>query len=71
LGPEGGRPGSPTQAVRHTCSGNIGIVKILCGVGSREGNLNFEIFPENNIIIIKTEHFNCLKYLYFFHISFY
>ena len=27
LGPEGGRPGSPTQAVRHTCSGNLGIVK--------------------------------------------
>jgi len=27
LGPEGGRPGSPTQAVRHTCSGNVGIVK--------------------------------------------
>jgi len=26
LGPEGG---SPTQAVRHTCSGNLGIVKIL------------------------------------------
>ena len=29
LGPEGGRPGMPTQAVRHTCSGNLGIVKIL------------------------------------------
>jgi hypothetical protein len=29
LGPEGGRPGNPTQAVGHTCSGNIGIVKIL------------------------------------------
>ena len=29
LGPEGGIPGSPTQAVRHTCSGNLGIVKIL------------------------------------------
>jgi len=29
LGPEGGRPGRPTQAVRHTCSGNLGIVKIL------------------------------------------
>jgi len=29
LGPEGGRPGRPTQAVRHTCSGNIGIVIIL------------------------------------------
>lgn len=27
--PEGGRPGRPTQAVRHTCSGNLGIVKIL------------------------------------------
>ena len=26
---EGGRSGSPTQAVRHTCSGNLGIVKIL------------------------------------------
>jgi len=29
LGPEGDRPGRPTQAVRHTCSGNLGIVKIL------------------------------------------
>ena len=29
LGPEGGRPGRPTRAVRHTCSGNLGIVKIL------------------------------------------
>ena len=28
LGPERGRPGRPTQAVRHTCSGNLGIVKI-------------------------------------------
>ena len=27
--PEGGRPGKPTQAVRHTCSGQLGIVKIL------------------------------------------
>jgi hypothetical protein len=25
LGPEGGRPGRPTQAVRHTCSGNFKI----------------------------------------------
>jgi hypothetical protein len=29
LGPEGGRPGRPTQAVGHTCSGHSGIVKIL------------------------------------------
>jgi hypothetical protein len=31
LGPEGGRPDRPTQTVRHTCtcSGNVGIVKIL------------------------------------------
>jgi len=29
LGPEGGRPGRPTQTVRHTCSGNLGIVRIL------------------------------------------
>ena len=29
MGPEGGRPGRPTQTVRHTCSGNLGIVKIL------------------------------------------
>ena len=32
MGPEGGRPGRPgrpTQAVRNTCSGNLGIVKIL------------------------------------------
>ena len=29
MGPEGGRPGRTTQAVRHTCSGKLGIVKIL------------------------------------------
>jgi hypothetical protein len=29
LSPEGGRPGRPTQTVRHTCSGKIRIVKIL------------------------------------------
>jgi hypothetical protein len=29
LGPEGGRPDRPTQTVRHTCSENKGIVKIL------------------------------------------
>ena len=29
MGPEGGRPGRPTQVVGHTCSGNLGIVKIL------------------------------------------
>jgi len=29
LGPERGRPGRPTQAVRYTCSGNLGIVEIL------------------------------------------
>ena len=29
LGPEGDRPGRPTQAVRHTCSGNLRIVEIL------------------------------------------
>jgi len=29
LGPEGGRPRRPTQAVGHICSGNLGIVKIL------------------------------------------
>ena len=29
LGPEGDRPGRPAQAVRHTCAGNLGIVKIL------------------------------------------
>jgi hypothetical protein len=29
LGPEGDRPGRTTQAVRHTCSGYLGIVKIL------------------------------------------
>ena len=32
LGPEGGRPsrsGRPIQAVRHTCSGNLGIFKML------------------------------------------
>ena len=29
MGLEGGRPGRPTQAVGHTCSGNLGIVQIL------------------------------------------
>jgi hypothetical protein len=29
LGPEEGRPARPTQAVGHTCSGNLGIVTIL------------------------------------------
>ena len=29
LGHEGGRPGMPTQTVRHTCSGNLEIVEIL------------------------------------------
>ena len=29
MGPEGGRPGRPTPAVKHACSGNLGIVKIL------------------------------------------
>jgi hypothetical protein len=29
LGPEGGRSGRPTQAVRHIGSGNLGIVKVL------------------------------------------
>ena len=28
LGREGGRPGRPTQAVRHACSRKLGIVKI-------------------------------------------
>jgi len=29
MGPEGCIPGRPTQAVRHTCSGNLWIFKIL------------------------------------------
>ena len=29
LGSEGGRSGRPTQAVRHTCPGNLRIVDIL------------------------------------------
>ena len=29
MDPEGGRTRRPTQTVRHTCSGNLGIVKIL------------------------------------------
>ena len=33
LDPEGGRPGRPTQAVRHTCSVNLGIVKIIRYIG--------------------------------------
>jgi len=34
-------PGSPTQAVRHTCSGNLGIVKILCYIRSDMQQKNF------------------------------
>ena len=34
MGPEGGRLDRPTQAVRQTCSGNLGIVKILCYIRS-------------------------------------
>ena len=29
MGPDGGLPDRPTQVVRHTCSGKLGIVKIL------------------------------------------
>ena len=29
MGPEGGRPGRPTQVVGHTCSGKLGIVKTV------------------------------------------
>jgi len=29
LGSEGGRPGRHAQAVRHTCAGKLGVVKIL------------------------------------------
>jgi len=29
LGPQGGRHGRPAHAVRHTCFGKLGIVKIL------------------------------------------
>ena len=28
MNPEGGRPGSPTQAVKYTCSGKLGMIKI-------------------------------------------
>ena len=34
MSPEGGRPGMPTQAERHICSVNIGIVKILLYIRS-------------------------------------
>jgi hypothetical protein len=34
MGPEGGRPNMPTQAQRHTCSINLGIVKILLYIRS-------------------------------------
>ena len=34
VSPEGGRPGRPTQAVRHTCSGRFGIVKVLLYIRS-------------------------------------
>ena len=34
IGPEGGRPSMPTQAERHTCSVNLGIVTILLYIKS-------------------------------------
>ena len=33
LGPEGGRPGRPTQAVRNTCSGKLEILKYYAILG--------------------------------------
>ena len=30
MGPEGDRPGRPTQTLRHTCSEKLEIFKILC-----------------------------------------
>jgi hypothetical protein len=34
MGPEGGRTGMTTEAERHTCSVNLGIVKILLYIRS-------------------------------------
>ena len=33
MGPEGGRPGRPTQAVRNTCSGKLEILKYYAILG--------------------------------------
>jgi hypothetical protein len=41
FGPEGGRPGIPTQAVRHKCAGKLGIFKI------------FQIAPHRKKSIVK------------------
>ena len=41
FGPEGGKPGIPTQAVRHKCSGKLGIFKI------------FQIAPHRQKSIVK------------------
>jgi len=49
LDPEGGRPGRPTQAVRHTCSGNLGVVKILRYIRSDK----FKIAPHKQKSIVK------------------
>ena len=41
MGPEGGRPGKPAQGVRHTCLGNLGIVKILRYIRSDMYDVHF------------------------------
>ena len=41
MGPEGGKLGRPTQAVRHTCSGILGIVKIYVILG-RTGTMRLQ-----------------------------
>ena len=49
LGPEGDRPGRHTQAVRHTCSGNLRIVEILRCFRSDK----FKIPPHKQKSIVK------------------
>jgi len=49
LGPEGGRPGRPTQPVRHTCSGNLEIVKILRYI--RSDMYAVHLWQENRLLL--------------------
>ena len=49
MGPEGGRPGMPAHTVRHTCSGNLGIVNILRYIRSDK----FKIAPYKQNSIVK------------------
>ena len=49
MGPAGGRPGRPTHAVRYTCSGNLGIVKILRYIRSDRYTGSAKVFWQEDV----------------------